>query len=91
MLSPKSGIIGRMPSYSNQVNLKSLCHPQAMRLKDQVSEVMCYHYYGHRTEEFYSHWTKGFLYFRNKKNSKDMGKAETEAYLRCPRTTPMFF
>jgi len=48
---------------------------------DQVSEVMRYHHYGHRTEEAYVRWIKGFIYFHNKKHPKDMGKEEIEAYL----------
>ena len=70
-----------MPSYSNKVNTKPLYRPQATRLMDQVSEVMRYHHYGHRTEESYSRWIKGFIFFHNKKHPKDMGKAEIEAYL----------
>jgi len=48
---------------------------------DQVSEVMRYYHYGHRTEEAYVRWIKGFIYFHNKRHPKDMGKAEIEAYL----------
>jgi len=48
---------------------------------DQVSEVMRYYHYGHRTEEAYVRWIKGFIYFHDKRHPKDMGKAEIEAYL----------
>lgn len=70
-----------MPSYQSRVNQDSTFRPKAARLMDQVSEVMRYHHYGHRTEEAYVRWIKGFIYFHNKKHPKDMGKEEIEAYL----------
>jgi integrase len=70
-----------MPIYPSRVNKDSTFRPKAARLMDQVSEVMRYHHYGLRTEEAYTRWIKGFIYFHNKRHPKDMGKEEIEAYL----------
>jgi len=71
----------RMPIYPSKVKEGSKFRPKAARLMDQVSEVMRYYHYGHRTEEAYVRWIKGFIYFHNKRHPKDMGKEEIEAYL----------
>jgi len=70
-----------MPIYPSKVKNDATFRPQAGRLMDQVSEVMRYYHYGHRTEEAYVRWIKGFIYFHDKRHPKDMGKAEIEAYL----------
>ena len=70
-----------MASYQNKVNQKSTFRPTALRLMDQVREVLRYHHYGKRTEETYVRWIKGFIYFHNKRHPKEMGKPEVEAYL----------
>ncbi|MDT8376145.1 MAG: integron integrase [Mariprofundaceae bacterium] len=70
-----------MPQHQSRVNQDSTFRPKAARLLDQVREVMRYHHYGRRTEEAYTRWIKGFIFFHNKKHPKEMGKKEIEAYL----------
>jgi len=70
-----------MPIYPSKVKEGSIFRPKAACLMDQVSEVMRYYHYGHRTEEAYVRWIKGFICFHNKRHPKDMGKEEIEAYL----------
>jgi len=70
-----------LPPYPTQVNKKAKFRPTAVRLMDQVREVLRYHHYGRKTELAYVRWIKGFIYFHNKQHPKDMGKHEIEAYL----------
>lgn len=70
-----------MPRYPSRVNPDSKFRPVSVRLMDQIREVLRYHHYGHRTEEAYIRWIRGFIYFHNKRHPREMGKAELEAYL----------
>jgi len=56
-----------MPKYPSRVNKDSTFRPKAARLMDQVSEVLRYDHYGHRTEQVYVRWIRGFISFHNKR------------------------
>jgi len=70
-----------LPLYPTKVNEKSKFRPTAIRLMDQVREVLRYHHYGRKTEVAYVRWIKGFIYFHHKRHPKEMGKHEIGAYL----------
>ncbi|MDQ6998023.1 MAG: integron integrase [Mariprofundus sp.] len=70
-----------MSRFESQVNNKSKYRPTAVKLMDQVHEVLRYHHYGKRTEEAYSRWIRWFIKFNGTRHPKDMGKAEVEAFL----------
>jgi len=70
-----------MSRFESKVNNKSKYRPKAVKLMDQVHEVLRYHHYGKRTEEAYSRWIRWFIKFNGTGHPKDMGKAEVEAFL----------
>jgi len=70
-----------MSRFESKVNNKSKYRPKAVKLMDQVHEVLRYHHYGKRTEEAYSRWIRWFIKFNGTRHPKDMGKAEVEAFL----------
>jgi integron integrase len=55
--------------------------PKAVKLLDQVREVLRYHHYSLRTEKSYVSWIKRFITFNKKRHPKEMGKAEIERFL----------
>jgi hypothetical protein len=55
--------------------------PKAVRLMDQVREVLRFHHYAYNTEKSYVSWILQYIRFHNKKHPKDMGKAKTGASL----------
>ncbi|MDQ6958606.1 MAG: integron integrase [Mariprofundaceae bacterium] len=55
--------------------------PKAVKLLDQVREVLRYHHYSHQTEKAYVHWIKQYILFHNKRHPREMGKDEIERYL----------
>ncbi len=70
-----------MPSHSSSLSEKPRFKPQAIRLMDQVREVLRYHHYAIRTEESYTKWILTFIRFNGRKHPRDMGKIEIEAFL----------
>ncbi|OIO66716.1 MAG: integron integrase [Zetaproteobacteria bacterium CG_4_9_14_3_um_filter_49_83] len=70
-----------MSRFESQVNNKSKYRPKAVKLMDQVHEVLSYHHYSKRTEEAYSRWIRLFIKFSGTRHPGDMGKAEVEAFL----------
>ena len=70
-----------MSRFESKVNNKSKYRPKAVKLMDQVHEVLRYHHYGKRTEEAYSRWIRWFIKFNGTRHPKDMGKEEVEAFL----------
>jgi len=70
-----------MSRFESSVNDKSKYRPKAVKLMDQVHEVLRYHHYGKRTEEAYSRWIRWFIKYNGTRHPKDMGKAEVEAFL----------
>ena len=70
----------------NRVNIKSdqqrePFKPQAVRLLDQVREVLRYHHYALKTEKAYVGWIKQFVLFSDKRHPREMGKKEIERFL----------
>ena len=55
--------------------------PTAVRLMDQVREVLRFHHYAYSTEKSYVDWILRYIRFNNKRHPKDMGKAEIERFL----------
>ncbi len=70
-----------MSRFESKVNDKSKYRPKAVKLMDQVHEVLRYHHYGKRTEEAYSRWIRWFIKYNGTRHPKDMGKAEVEVFL----------
>jgi hypothetical protein len=55
---------------------------QKLKLKDQVPQVLRYHYYAYRTEQTYCDWIIRFIKFHGAKiHPSQMGKAHIEAFL----------
>ena len=52
-----------MPKYPLRVNKDATFRLKAGGLMDQVSEVLRYYHYGHRTEQAYVRWIRGFISF----------------------------
>jgi len=53
-----------------------------LELMDQVRQVLRYHHYAYRTENTYCDWIVRYVkYFGGKKDLRDMGKTEIDAYL----------
>jgi hypothetical protein len=66
----------------NRVNIKSdqqrePFKPQAVRLLDQVREVLRYHHYALKTEKAYVGWIKQFVLFSDKRHPREMGKKDS--------------
>ncbi len=55
--------------------------PTALRLMDQVREVLRFHHYAYSTEKAYVDWILKYIRFNGKRHPKDMGKAEIERFL----------
>lgn len=55
--------------------------PTALRLMDQVREVLRFHHYAYSTEKAYVDWILKFIRFNDKRHPKDMGKVEIERFL----------
>lgn len=53
----------------------------ALRLMDQVRDVLRVHHYSLRTEQSYTHWIKRFILFHGKRHPREMGKNEIAAFL----------
>ena len=54
----------------------------ALKLMDQVREVMRYHHYAFSTEKNYCHWIRQYIHFHGTiRHPAKMGKAEIEAFL----------
>lgn len=70
-----------MSRFDSQVNNSSKYRPKAVKLMDQVHEVLRYHHYSKRTEEAYSRWIRWFIKFNGTRHPKDMGKVEIESFL----------
>jgi hypothetical protein len=52
--------------------------PKSVRLMEQVSEVLRFHYCAYNTEKSYVSWVLKYIRFHNKKHPKDMAKPEIE-------------
>ena len=55
--------------------------PSSPRLLDQVRERIRVKHYSLRTEQAYVGWIKRYIFFRDKRHPRDMGKVEVEAFL----------
>jgi integron integrase len=56
-------------------------HKKPRKLLDQVRDVMRLKHYAFRTEHTYISWIKRFILFYDKRDPKDMGVPEVEAFL----------
>ncbi len=70
-----------MSRFKPRVNEKSKYHPKAVKLMDQVHEVLRYHHYGLRTEEAYARWIRWFIKYNGTRHPREVGKAEIESFL----------
>ena len=46
----------------------------AVRLMDQVRDVLRYHHYGYKTEQAYTAWIKRYIKFNQTRHPREMGK-----------------
>jgi hypothetical protein len=53
----------------------------AMKLMDQVRDVLRKKHYSIRTEQVYMDWIKRYIFFHNKPHPKDMGEAEISQFI----------
>ncbi|MBW4636875.1 MAG: phage integrase N-terminal SAM-like domain-containing protein [Gloeocapsa sp. UFS-A4-WI-NPMV-4B04] len=51
------------------------------KLLEQVSNVICLNHYFYKLEKSYINWIKRYILFHDKRHPKEMGSAETEAFL----------
>ena len=72
-----------MTSDKGQSNLISMpkCRSIAVRLMDQVHDVLRYHYYGYKTGQAYTAWIKRDIKFNQTCHPREMGKREIEDFL----------
>jgi Phage integrase, N-terminal SAM-like domain len=55
--------------------------PLPKKLLEQVRDVLRIKHYSYRTEESYLAWMRRYVLFHNKRQPKDMGSIEIEAFL----------
>ena len=67
----------------DNMNTQSKFRPDpALRLMDQVRQVLRYHHYAYKTEQTYTDWIVRYVKFHGAKtHPKDMGKTQIEAFL----------
>jgi len=54
---------------------------QPKKLLEQVHDQIQLRHYSHRTEKFYIHWIKEYIYYFDKKHPVEMGKNEINGFL----------
>ncbi|RNA65273.1 hypothetical protein CR163_008595 [Prosthecochloris sp. ZM_2] len=65
----QSGVTSREGQHNSPKLLESMCHALYVR------------HYSNRTTDTYCAWTKRFVRFHNLRHPKDMGEAESNAFL----------
>jgi len=55
--------------------------PEPRKLLDQVRDSLRIKHYSYRTEQTYIDWIKRSIIFHKKRNPKEMGAPEIEAFL----------
>lgn len=59
----------------------SIYRPKAVRIMDQVREVMRYYHYSESSLKNYCRWIRAYIKFNNTRHPKEMGKIEIERFL----------
>jgi len=55
--------------------------PQGKKLLDQLSDQLRIKHYSLRTEHSYTSWARQYILFHNKRNPRDMGANEINAFI----------
>src|ERR1043165_4099030 len=63
------------------IDVGELPSPKAVKLLDQVRQVLRVKHYSPRTENCYVQWIRRYILFHGKKHPREMGAREVEAFL----------
>ena len=84
LLCPEQFIICGLQNlvFGNTAPVAKLIPNPKARLREQVREVMRFHYYALRTEEAYWQWIKRLMFFHRQRLPRELGPAPATAFLR---------